>query len=342
MMTPAYAQTITATVTGTVTDPQGSTVPNVKVVAVNQGTNLEYSAQTSESGVYTIPFLPVGNYVLSVEATGFKKLVSNEITLEVNQTARINLQLQVGGVNEVVNINDVAPVLQTENVTVGNVITANTTTSLPLNGRNFQQLTLLVPGTINPNPGGFNSVGQGSQGRPYVNGNREQGNAFLLDGISVDETIDNRIGYKPNVDALAEFKVETSNSSAEFGNVTGATVNATLKSGTNDFHGNVFEFLRNDALDAQPWGNNRTKALTGTPIAKAKLRQNIFGGTLGGPIRKNKLFFFVDYQGIVQRTGGGGSINVAPAAWRTGDLSSLGVNIRDPQTCTNPRDTSTC
>src|SRR5215468_3410999 len=344
LMTSTSAQTYTATVTGTVSDPQGSAVPKVKVVATNQGTKLEYTAQTSDSGVYTIPFLPIGAYVLSIEASGFKKLVSNEINLEVNQTARIDLQLQVGGVNEIVNISDVAPILQTENVMVGQVISGNTTTALPLNGRNFQQLTLLVPGTINPNPGGFNTVGQGAQGRPYVNGNREQGNAFLLDGISVDETIDNRIGYKPNVDAIAEFKVETSNSSAEFGNVTGATVNATLKSGTNNFHGNVFEFLRNDALDAKLWGNNRTEALSGgtTKIAKSKLRQNVFGGTLGGPIKKNKLFFFVDYQGIVQRTGGGGSIAVAPAAWRTGDLSSLGVNIRDPQTCTNPRDTTTC
>src|SRR5499426_98354 len=281
LMTSTSAQTYTATVTGTVSDPQGAAVPKVRVVATNQGTKLEYTAQTSDSGVYTIPFLPVGNYVLTIESQGFKKLVSNEIALEVNQTARINLQLQVGGVNEIVNISDVAPVLQTENVTVGNVITGNTTTSLPLNGRNFQQLTLLVPGTINPNPGGFNTVGQGAQGRPYVNGNREQGNAFLLDGISVDETIDNRIGYKPNVDAIAEFRVETSNSSAEFGNVTGATVNATLKSGTNDFHGNLFEFIRNDRLDSNTWANNRNGVRT-----KPKLRQNVFGGTLGGPIAK--------------------------------------------------------
>src|SRR6266511_1283172 len=299
--TSASSQTYTATVTGTVSDAQGAAVPKVKVVATNQGTKLEYTAQTSDSGVYTIPFLPVGVYVLTVEASGFKKLVSNEITLEVTQTARVDLQLQVGGVNEIVNVQGVAPVLQTENVMVGQVISGTTTAALPLTGRNFQQLTLLVPGTINPNPGGFNSVGQGAQGRPYVNGNREQGNAFLLDGISVDETIDNRIGYKPNVDAIAEFRVETSNSSAEFGNVTGATVNATLKSGTNDFHGNLFEFLRNDKFDAQPWGNNRTMALN--PLTK---------------------------------------IAKAPAEWRTGNLSSLGVNIRDPQTCTNPRDVSTC
>ncbi len=323
---PAVAQTYTATVTGTITDQNGAAVPNAKVTATHSGTKLEHTAQTNDAGVYTIPFLPVGNYVLMVEGGGFKRLVSNEITLEVNQVARVDLKLQVGAVDEQVTIADVATTLQTENVTVGNVISGNTTTALPLNGRNFQQLTLLVPGTINPNPGGFNTVGQGAQGRPYVNGNREQGNAFLLDGMSVDETIDNRIGYKPNVDAIAEFRVETSNSSSEFGNVTGATVNATLKSGTNDFHGNIFEFFRNDALDAQTWANNRAGVLT-----KQKLRQNIFGGTLGGPIKKNKLFFFVDYQGIIQRTGGGGSIRVAPLSWRQGNLSTLSAFIRIPK-----------
>ncbi len=298
-------------------------MPGVKVVATNQGTKLEYTAQTSDSGVYTIPFLPVGAYVLTVEASGFKKLLSNEIRLEVNQTARVDLKLQVGGVNETVTISDVAPVLQTENVTVGGVITGNTVTNLPLNGRNFQQLTLLVPGTINPNPAGFNSPT--GQGRPYTNGNREQGNSFLFDGVSLDETIDNRIGYKPNIDAIAEFRVETSNSSSEFGNVTGATVNATMKSGTNEFHGSVFEFLRNDAFDANTWANNRNGVTT-----KPKLRQNIFGGTIGGPIIREKLFFFAAYQGQAQRTGGSGVAGVAPPAWRNGDLSVFTTPIRDP------------
>jgi hypothetical protein len=326
----SFAQTYTATVTGTITDAQGAVIAGAKVTAVNQGTRLEYAVQTSAAGVYTIPFLPVGSYLISVEANGFRKLVSSEFKLEVNQIARINLSMQVGAVSETVTVSDVAPILQTENVTVGQVISGTTTTNLPLNGRNFQQLTLLVPGAVTPNPGAFNNVSlQNGQGRPYVNGNREQGNAFLLDGISVDETIDNRIGYKPNVDAIAEFRVETSNSSAEFGNVTGATVNATLKSGTNEFHGSVFEYLRNDALDANIWANNRTGA------SKQKLRQNVFGGTLGGPIVKERLFFFTDYQGTLRNTGGGATAFVAPAAWRTGDLSSLlrrstPLYIRDP------------
>ena len=223
----ASVQTYTATLTGTVSDPSGAVTPNVRVVVTNQGTKLEYSTQSNDVGVYSIPFLPIGEYVVRVEAIGFKRLTSNPIALEVNQTAQVDLKLEIGDLSEEITVENVAPILQTESVTVSQVITAHTTANLPLNGRNFQQLTLLVAGTIQPNPGGFNGVGQGMQSRPYVNGNREQGNAFLLDGISVDETIDNRIGYKPNVDALAEFRVETSNSSAEFGNVTGATVNAT-------------------------------------------------------------------------------------------------------------------
>ncbi len=329
---PAAAQTFTATLTGTVSDPSGGALPNAKVIVTNQGTKLDYTTTTTDAGIYTLPFLPVGAYVISVEASGFKKLVSNELRLEINQTARVNLTMQVGAVSEQVTISDIAPVLQTENTTVGGVISGNTTTALPLNGRNFQQLALLVPGAVTPNPGAFTGPGQAAQGRPYVNGNREQGNSFLLDGVSVDETIDNRIGYKPNVDAIAEFKIETSNSSAEFGNVTGATVNATMKSGTNEFRGNVFEFVRNDAFDANSWANNRsTDPSTGKAPRKRKLRQNIFGGTLGGPIIREKLFFFTDYQGILNRTGGSALRSVAPVAWRNGDLSSISPFIRDPQ-----------
>jgi hypothetical protein len=235
--------------------------------------------------------------------------------------------MQVGDVSEQVVINDVVPVLQTETTSVGQVITGRTTDNLPLNGRNFQQLTLLVPGTVTPNTSSFTSLSPGSfGGRPFVNGNREQTNAFLVDGVSVDETIDNRIGYKPNVDAIQEFKVDTSNTSAEFGNVAGAVVNVTIKSGTNKFRGNVFEFFRNDALDANLWANNRVGA------AKQKLRQNIFGGTFGGPILKDKAFFFFAYQGAIQKTGGGIIRSVAPVAWRNGDFSGIATPIIDPAT----------
>ena len=323
----ASAQTYTATVTGTISDPNGQPVPNVKVTATNKATNIATTAQTGDSGNFTIPFLPPGQYDIAAESTGFKRTVQNDITLEVNQTARLDMRLAVGEVTEQVVIQDAPPVLQSENANVGQVITGRTTENLPLNGRSFQQLTLLVPGTVTPNTNSFSSLSPGAfGGRPYVNGNREQSNAFLVDGVSVDETIDNRIGYKPNVDAIQEFKVETSNSSAEFGNVAGAVVNVTIKSGTNGFHGNVFEFFRNDALDANLWVNNRNNA------AKQKLRQNIFGGTFGGPIVKDRAFFFVAYQGAVHKSGGGILRTVAPAAWRLGDFSSVATPIKDPVT----------
>jgi Carboxypeptidase regulatory-like domain len=322
-----FAQTYTATLTGTVVDPGGAAVPKVQVVAVNEATKLEYKTETSDAGVYRLPFLPIGTYVVTAELAGFKKVLSSAIQLEVNQTARVDLTLELGAVTDEVTVSGTSPILQTENPTVGQVISGNTTVGLPLNGRNFQQLTLLVPGTITPNPSGFTGPGvQTGQGRPFVNGNREQGNAFLLDGVSVDETIDNRIGYKPNIDALAEFKIETSNSSSEFGNVTGATVNATLKSGTNNLHGSGFEFFRDDALDANSWANNRNNA------PKPTLRQNIYGGTLGGPIVRNQIFFFADYQGVRQKTGGTALRTVAPAEWRAGDLSSISTPIIDPVT----------
>src|SRR6187549_2005698 len=154
-----YGQTYTATVTGTVVDAGGAAVPKVKVVAVNQATQLENAAETSDQGVYRIAFLPIGTYVVSAELAGFKKVVSSAIQLEVNQTARVDLKLEVGALTDEVTVSGSAPVLQTENPTVGTVISANTTVGLPLNGRNFQQLTLLVPGAITPNPSGFTGPG---------------------------------------------------------------------------------------------------------------------------------------------------------------------------------------
>ena len=175
---------------------------------------------------------------------------------------------------------------------------------------------------------------QGSGSRPQVNGNREQTNNFILDGVDINQSVDNQIGYQPNVDALEEVKVVTGNAGAEFGNVGGASVVMSLKSGTNQYHGNAFEFLRNEKLDANGFFNNRNN------VKKQALRQNIFGGTFGGPIKKNKVFFFVDYEQTERRIAGPATASVAPAAWRNGDLSQfLTVNnqiIRDPGTGTIP------
>jgi hypothetical protein len=323
----SFAQTITGTITGQVTDQSGATVPNVKVTATNVKTNISTTVETNRAGIYNILFLPVGQYTVTAESTGFKKATVEAFTLETSQTARIDIVMQVGQITESVNVTESAPVLQTETAATGETITSNTTTSIPLRGRNFASVTLLVPGAITPNPGSFDGVGRNTGGgRPYVNGNREQTNNFLLDGTDINESIDNLVGYSPNVDALQEVRVLTGNAGAEFGNANGAVVNMTLKSGTNEFHGNVFWFLSNDKLNANGFIRNRQNQ------RRDAFKRNIFGGTFGGPIIKEKTFFFMDYQGARQRTEGPASATVAPAEFRTGNLSRITTPIRDPQT----------
>jgi len=321
----ASAQTITGAITGTVTDPSGSVVPGATVTAVNVATNVATEVVTNEAGIYNLLFLPVGEYTLSVTARGFKKANTASFRLEVNQTARVDVRLEVGEPAQVVEVTDVAPILKTDSTETGDTLSSGKLTSLPLNGRNFVSLTLLVPGAISPNPSGMNSR---FGARPYVNGNREQTNNFMLDGVDVNDSIDNRVGYSPNVDALEEVKVLTGNAAAEFGNSGGATVMLQLKSGTNDFHGNVFEFMRNKVLDANGFFRNRVASTA----ERAGFKRNIFGGTFGGPIRRNKAFFFMDYEGTLERSDGPATASVAPEAWRNGDLSQFPNVIVDPTT----------
>ena len=325
---PLAGQTITAALTGTVTDPSGAVVPNVRVMAVNTATNIVNTTQSNEAGVYHFPFLPIGSYSVTAELQGFKKVVLGPFPLEVNQIARVDVKLEVGQASETVEVRDIAPTLQTESPQTGAVLSSTKLTTIPLNGRNFANLSLLVPGTISTNPQNMSTSGrfQNQGSRPYVNGNREQTNNFLLDGIDANDSIDNRIGYQPNVDALDEVKVLTGNAPAEFGNAAGAIVNAQIKSGTNEFHGNLFEFLRNDKLDANDFFNNRSGAV------KRAFRRNIFGGTLGGPIRQNQAFFFMDYEGTRQVDSGPALASVPLAAYRTGDLSRFSQPIKDPTT----------
>jgi hypothetical protein len=321
----ASAQTITASITGTVADPSGGVIPNAKVTATNVATNVNFEAQTNASGVYNLVFLPVGDYRLGVVAPGFKTTALGPFKLEVNQTARIDVKMEVGDTTQTIEVTAIAPILQTESTSTGDALSANKLTSLPLNGRNFVSLTLLMPGAVSPNPSGMN----GRLGaRPYVNGNREQTNNFMLDGVDVNDSIDNRVGYSPNVDALEEVKVLTGNAAAEFGNAGGATVMMQLKSGSNEFHGNAFEFLRNKVLDANGFFRNRNLSTA----TRRGFKRNIFGGTLGGPVVRNKAFFFIDYEGTKQRADGPATASVAPQAWRNGDLSQFPNTIVDPTT----------
>ncbi len=320
------AQSGAASVTGLVTDETGGALPGVTVTATNTASGVTFVAVANEAGNYTMPALLVGTYEVKAELAGFRTATRPGIVLEARQVVRLDFRMSVGAIQETVEVTGSSPILQTETTTVGEVISGTTVQSLPLNGRNTGQLALLLPGTITYNPRGFTNIGSINMNRPFVNGNREQTNNFIVDGFDVNETIDNRVAYQPSPDALAEISVETNNYSADTGNVGGAVVANVIKSGSNQYRGNVFEFYRNSDLDANTWENNRS----GAP--KQERRQDIYGATFGGPISRDRLFFFADYQGSRQDAPGFGTASVAPEAWRRGDLSSFSAAITDPTT----------
>ncbi len=296
MMTPAMGQEVTASIVGTVTDPSGAPIKGASVKATDTERGTVWTAETGDSGAYTILRLPIGTYGLKVTSPGFQTSELPPFTLVLNQTARVSVQLKVGKISETVEVTGAAPILETEKAEVGTVVDSRTITNLALETRNYVQLTLLSPGAVSVDPASMNLGSQTAEegGRPYINGNREQANNFLLDGVDNNQASDNLPGYAPSPDAIGEFNLITQNASAEFGNYNGGIINATIKSGTNHLHGDAFEFFRNDIFNANKWENGLP--LTG-PLPTPKLRWNMFGGTLGGPIIKDKLFFFGDYQG---------------------------------------------
>ena len=304
MSTPAWGQEVTASIVGTVTDSSAAPIKGASVKATDTERGTVWTATTNETGSYNLLRLPIGSYGVRVTAPGFQSAVHPPFTLELNQTARVNVQLKVGKVSETVEVTAGAPILQTEDAQVGTVMDSNSVTNLALESRNYIQLTLLSPGVVTTDPSTFNYGSQTAEGanngggRPYINGNREEDNNFLLDGVDNNQASDNLTGYTPSPDAIGEFNLITQNASAEFGNYAGGIINATIKSGTNSYHGDVFEFLRNDFFNANKWENSPFVSGISGGLPTPKLRWNIFGGTVGGPIIKNKLFFFGDYQGV--------------------------------------------
>ncbi|MFT4111146.1 carboxypeptidase regulatory-like domain-containing protein [Silvibacterium sp.] len=317
------AQTITGSVNGTVTDSTGAIIPNATVTAKNVDTGVETKTVSNGAGDYNIRFLQIGHYTVTIGNTGFETFTSAPFTLEVNQIAKIDAKLVPGSAAQTVTVSgQLQPILDTDNATLGSTFTANTVANMPLNGRNFSSVTAFVPGAISTTPSGMTGVNAierdtNQQGQVSVNGNRNQTNSYLLDGVEINETINNVIGYNPSPDAIENLTVITSNAGAEYGNVNGGDVLAVIKSGSNKFHGGAFGFLENDNLDANSWANN----YSGT--AKQPFTESNFGGTLGGPILKDKLFFFVDYQAARYHTGGTETESVIPEAFREGDFSSL-------------------
>ncbi|MGC2449438.1 MAG: carboxypeptidase-like regulatory domain-containing protein, partial [Candidatus Sulfotelmatobacter sp.] len=317
-----WSQEVTASITGTVADPSGAAVPGATVTATSQERGVSFTALTNDSGLYRITQLPVGTYALKVEKTGFAMASYPPFVLTLNQVARIDVAMKVGQATETVEVTGAAPVMETDTTQVDTIINAATNDNLPLASRNYVQLTLLAPGAVSTDPSSFNNGNNtgGYGGRPLINGNREQANNFLLDGMDNNQVSDNLLGYTPAPDAIQEFNLITNNAPAEFGNFEGGIVNATIKSGTNSFHGDVWEFFRNDILNANSWSNN----LQYPALPKAKIRWNMYGGTLGGPIVKNRLFFFADYQ--AQRfdiPSSAGANTMFTAAERGGDFGAI-------------------
>ena len=331
-LSPAWSQEVTANIVGTVTDPSGAPIKGAAVTATDVDRGTVWNAETNDDGAYNLLRLPIGTYRVKVTSQGFQAVEHAPFTLVLNQTARVDVQMKMSKVSTSVEVISSTPLLQTETTEVSTIIDANTNVSLPLASRNYLQLTLLAPGATNVDPNGMRQANNMlNSGRPYINGNREQANEYLVDGILNSEDKNDETGYQPSPDAIQEFNLITQNASAEFGNYQGGVVSVSTKSGTNTFHGNVYEFLRNDALDAHQASDGWTEGIDNGLLGfnaqgvqeKAELRYNQFGGTFGGPIIKNKLFFFADYQGQRQVQSGTTPAQVLTAQARTGDFGQL-------------------
>jgi len=350
---PACSQEVTAAITGTVLDPSGAPIKGATVTAKDTERGTTWTAQTNDAGVFNILRLPVGTYSATASAPGFDTSHYPPFTLVLNQTARLQFEMKVGQVTESVEVTGAAPVLKTETTEVDTIIDSRTNDNLPLATRNPVQLTLLAPGSVTVDTESFNYGSNTAEGggRPYINGNREQANNFILDGMDNNQISENRLGLTPSPDAIQEFNLITQNASAEFGNFEGGIVNTTIKSGTNSFHGDVFEFFRNDIFNANKWENGLTRGGAVTPgetysdgvLIKPTLRWNMFGGTFGGPIVKNKLFFFGDFQGgrldhpatpTCGAIGAGTCVTLTPAE-ASGNFGAL-LNLSTPVQLFNP------
>src|SRR5262250_3200401 len=316
-----FAQGIRATVTGRVVDSSGAVMPKAKVTITNTGTNETRVVEASDEGDYTIPQLPPGDYSLTVEQAGFKKAVQR-FTLETGQGARVDITLVAGAVTEQVEITAVTPVVSAEDAALGNVVDQKKIVELPLNGRDYLQLAQLQPNVFAP---AQNST-VGFRGGFNVAGNSEIANNYLLDGIDNNDETTNQPSHRPILDAVREFKVLTGTYSAEYGRQAGGEVVVTTKSGTNDFHGSAWEFHRNSALDARNFFAPQ----------KPSFRRNQFGGVLGGPIKKDKTFFFVAYEGQRRGQQEAGLATTPSLAFRSGDFGSVSTPVRDPLTGNAP------
>ena len=317
---------VAGSISGTVKDPSGSVVANAHLTVKESNTGLSYKARTDGKGYYTFPVLPVGHYDLDVEAAGFGRYERKEITLDTSAALTLNVALEIGNASQSVTVTDNTLHVETTSTQLGQVITGRQMVAVPLDGRSFTDLLSLQPGvtpqtaitdTTVQDVGAtvLNPSGTLNPGNLSVNGQRETANYFSVNGSDAEEDVNAGTAVIPNLDSIGEFRIVTSNFDAEYGEYSGGQISVVTKSGTNQFHGNAFEFLRNTDLDARNYFSP----------TRGAFRQNQFGGTFGGPIRRDKLFFFSDYQGTRQTQGiDTGNIAVPSDADRTGNLYDLG------------------
>ena len=329
---PLHAQVDTGSITGTVTDPSGAVINAAKVTLTNEGTGVSLSVNTGSDGSYTFSPVRIGSYKIEASAQGFKTVSQSNVVVNVSANVLVNLKLPTGSVSETVEVTTSVPVLQTQDASVGQVMDSRNVNNLPLNGRNFTFLAQLSAGVNSPQA---DTRGNASTGAFAANGFRPAQNNYMLDGIDNNsDTVDFLNGTNfvvlPPVDAIQEFKVQTTNFSAEFGRSGAAVLNATIKSGTNQFHGDVWEFFRNDKLDAADYFERTIDASGASHTQKGELRQNQFGFTIGGPVviphvfdGRNKVFFFGDYEVLRRRQGTIQTGSVPTAAERTSGYTNL-------------------
>ncbi|HYV84014.1 MAG TPA: carboxypeptidase regulatory-like domain-containing protein [Pyrinomonadaceae bacterium] len=331
----------TGNITGTVRDPQGATVPKAEVTITDEKTGTSRTVRATEDGFYNATSLPAGTYTVSTAPTGFKKTVSTGVELHVNENKTVNLDVQVGQVTETVTVTSEAAPVELRSGEVSSLISEKQVTELPLNGRNYAQLALMVPG-VSPVTqagagGAFATSGTGLNAGVdmSVNGNQSNANLWTVDGVNNMDVGSNRtLLVFPSIDSIQEFRVERNSFSAEFGQAQGAVVNLITKGGSNDFHGSAFEFFRNDSLNANNFFLNRA----GQP--KPQLDYNNYGGNFSGPIVKNRVFFFWSEEWRRERRGQVLSAHVPTAKEKIGDFSGAvtGPVPRDPATCHNVPD----
>ena len=314
----------TGTISGQVTDPAGAATPGAQVKITGEETGFSLVRKTGGDGYYTAPLLKPGVYSIEVTAAGFAAAVAKNLTVQINQIVQQDFKLQVGGVQQEVTVSAGAPLLNTESTEVGNVIGQTSIEQLPLNGRNFSQLGLLVPGTTPGPVGGIRQTGGGNETRRAgaeitTSGARGTFNLFTIDGLDDRDQSVGTLKVFPNLESISEFKVQVGNSDAEFA-TGGAVVNVITRSGSNELHGSAFEFLRNQVFDARNFFD----------AAKPPFQQNQFGGAIGGPIRRNKTFFFADYQGLRVHTSATQLLSEPTLAMRAGDFSAVPVSSTNP------------